>query len=232
MNCDYTILRDLLQVDVYFKYVIIFTNELWTQCVIRGKLSFPQCHILMEDFMKKILTAAAACLAALLLFSCGSEPTSASIQAEKDGVPVWVYEGKKDKNGLYAVGAGKLSNDINSRKMAVAQARLELAQSVEVSVKGITQTFVDDQGADGDRQFLSAMTENAALATESVLNGTEQADLYKAKDGTIYVLMFLPKNTFVTELTKKASAFERTSSAEFTEQKMAEAYDKYFSNFN
>ena len=86
------------------------------------------------------------CAAVCLLLNCGSKPTSASKQAEKDGVPVWVYGGRKDNTGLYAVGAGKLSNDITSRKMAVAQARLELAQSVEVSVKGITQTLVDDQG--------------------------------------------------------------------------------------
>lgn len=179
--------------------------------------------------MKKSLYAVLMCAAVCLLLSCGSKPTSASKQAAKDGVPVWVYEGRKDNTGLYAVGAGKLSNDITSRKMAVAQARLELAQSVEVSVKGITQTLVDDQGAEGDRQFLAALSENAALTTEAILNGSEQADMFKASDGTIYVLMYLPKSTFVTELTKKASTFNRTSSAAYTEEKMAEAYEKYFS---
>ena len=180
--------------------------------------------------MKKSLYAVLMCAAVCLLLNCGSKPTSASKQAEKDGVPVWVYGGRKDNTGLYAVGAGKLSNDITSRKMAVAQARLELAQSVEVSVKGITQTLVDDQGAaEGDRQFLAALSENAALTTEAILNGSEQADMFKAGDGTIYVLMYLPKSTFVTELTKKASTFNRTSSAAYTEEKMAEAYEKYFS---
>lgn len=179
--------------------------------------------------MKKSLYAVLMCAAVCLLLNCGSKPTSASKQAEKDGVPVWVYEGRKDNTELYAVGAGKLSNDITSRKMAVAQARLELAQSVEVSVKGITQTLVDDQGAEDDRQFLAALSENAALTTEAILNGSEQADMFKAGDGTIYVLMYLPKSTFVTELTKKASTFNRTSSAAYTEEKMAEAYEKYFS---
>lgn len=182
--------------------------------------------------MNKIVVFISVLLAGILFFSCGSEPTSAAVQAERDGVPTWVYEGKKDNNGLYAVGAGKLSNDVTSKKMAVAQARLELAQSVEVSVKGITQTLVDDQGAEDDRQYLAALSENAALTTEAILNGSEQADLYKADDGTIYVLMFLPKSTFVTELTKKASTFNRTSSAAYTEEKMAEAYEKYFSNNN
>ena len=182
--------------------------------------------------MKKILTLALCAAASLLIFSCGSTPTSAAQQAAKDGVPTWVYEGKKASDGIYAVGAGKLSNDINSLKMAKAQARTELASSVSVQIKGVTQTYVDDQGADGDRQALAAFTENAALVTEAVLNGTEQADMYKADDGAIYVLMFLPKSTFVKELATNATAFSRTSSAEYTEQKMAEAYDKYFANLD
>ncbi len=182
--------------------------------------------------MKKISALFLATAASFLLFSCGStqETTSAAEQAAKDGVPAWVYEGKKDDTGIYAVGAGKLSNDITSQKMARAQARLELAQEVEVQVKGVTQTLIDDQGAEGDRQYLAALTENAALVTESVLNGSEQADMYKGDDGTIYVLMYLPKSTFVTELTKQANSFNRTSSAAYTEEKMAEAYEKYFAS--
>lgn len=75
------------------------------------------------------------------------------------------------------------------------------------------------RGAEGDRQFLAALSENAALTTEAILNGSEQADMFKAGDGTIYVLMYLPKSTFVTELTKKASTFNRTSSAASTQKK-------------
>ncbi len=184
--------------------------------------------------MKKTLIGILACSLVFMLSGCGSKPTSAAVQAEQDGVPAWVYEGKKDNSGIYAVGAGKLSNDITSQKMAKAQARLELANEVQVQVKGVTQTYIDDQGADGDRQYLAALTENALLNTEAILNGSEQADMFKAKDGTIYVLMFLPKSTFVTELAKQAEEtakkFNRTSSAEYTEAKMAEAYEKYFSN--
>ncbi len=176
--------------------------------------------------MLTVLTAVVS-----MFISCGSQPTAAAQQAEKEGKPAWVYEGRKDNAGLYAVGAGKLSNDFTSHKMATAQARLELAQAVETTVKGVTQTLVDDQGADGDRQYLAALTENALQSTEAVLNGTQQVDMYKDKDGTIYVLMLLPKSTFVTELTKKAAEtpYNRTSSAVYTEEKMAEAYEKYFS---
>ena len=97
--------------------------------------------------MKKILTVILFAFSAIF-FSCGSKQTTAAQQAIEDGVPTWVYEGKKDNSGIYAVGAGKLSNDITSQKMAKAQARLELAQEVQVQVKGVTQTFVDDQGAE------------------------------------------------------------------------------------
>ena len=117
--------------------------------------------------------------------------------------------------------------------MAKAQARLELAKEVEVTVKGVTQTLVDDQGATGDRTYLAALTENALETTNAILNGSEQVDYFKSNDGTVYVLMILPKKTFVTELATKANqaraSFSPTSSAEYTEEKMAEAYEKYFS---
>ncbi len=203
-----------------------YLTNIYTSAIIATNKS----EISTEDFMKKILMATLSVFALFAFFSCGSKPTAAATQAEKEGIPTWVYEGKKDSTGIYAVGAGKLSNDINSQKMAKAQARLELAQSVEVQVKGITQTLIDDQGADDDRQALAALSENAALTTEAILNGSEQVDMFKANDKTIYVLMYLPKSTFVTELTKKANSFNRTSSAAYTEQKMAEAYEKYFAN--
>ncbi|MBP5283877.1 MAG: LPP20 family lipoprotein [Treponema sp.] len=188
--------------------------------------------------MKKLLTLAVIAITGFMFMSCGStDTTSAAAQAADLNLPEWVLAGRKDDKGIYAVGSGKLSNLVNSQKMAIAQGRLELAATTKTSVQGITQTLVDDQGAEGDRQDLEALTENALLKVDNILVGSEKVDQYVAKDGTVYVLMFLPKETFLTELNKslaetKAKSFNRTSSAAYTEAKMAEAYEKYFANNN
>jgi len=185
--------------------------------------------------MKKILTAAMIVIAGFMFASCGStEQTTAASQAEQLNLPSWVLEGKRDNTGIYAVGSGKLSNLVTSQKMAMAQGRLELANMTKTSVQGVTQTLVDDQGADGDRQYLAALSENALLKVDTFLVGSEKVDQFIGNDGTVYVLMFLPKSTFLTELNKvneeTAKSFNRTSSAAYTEAKMEEAYEKYFSN--
>ena len=185
--------------------------------------------------MKKILTSLVAVLALIMVTSCSSskQPTTAASQAEELNLPTWVLEGKRDNTGIYAVGSGKLSNLTNSLKMAKAQARVELATTVKANVQAVTQTLVDDQGAQGDRQDLEALTENALIRVDTVLQGSEQVDQYIAKDGAVYVLMYLPYSTLVTELNKNLeeskTTFSRTSSAAYTEEKMAEAYEKYFS---
>ena len=185
--------------------------------------------------MKKIISVILSLSFTLLIFSCGStkEVTSAAIQAEKDGVPTWVYEGRRDSKGIYATVAGKLSNLTNSLKMARAQARLELANTVKIGVEGVTQTLVDDQGSDKDRQNLEALTEHALFKTDTILQGSEQVDYFQDKDGTVYVLMFLPYSTMVTELNKNletSKSFVRDSTAAYTEEKMAEAYEKFFAD--
>lgn len=182
--------------------------------------------------MKKLLTAAMIVIAGFMFASCGSTETTAASQAAELNLPSWVLEGKRDNTGIYAVGTGKLSNLVTSQKMAMAQGRLELANMTKTSVQGVTQTLVDDQGADGDRQYLAALTENALLKVDTILVGSEKVDQYIGSDGTVYVLMFLPKSTFLTELNKvnaeTAKTFNRTSSAAYTEAKMEEAYEKYF----
>ena len=181
--------------------------------------------------MKKITGAVFALATALMLMSCGSskEVTSAAILAEKDGVPTWVYEGKRDDTGLYAVGSGKMSNLNNSLKMARAEGRVELSRELKSEIQSVLQTYVDDKGDDKNRQALTGMTDTALLKTDNILNGSQQVDYFQTKDGTVYVLMYLPYNAVIPELNKTVAEFTQDSTAAFTEAKMAEAYEKYFS---
>ena len=193
----------------------------------------------MKKTFGTIGMTAAVLLAVSLLASCGSskkaaeaapaEPTAASQQAARDGVPAWVYEGRRDETGLYAVGAGKLANKNNSLKMARAEARTELARELKINVEAATQTYIDDFGDNNNRQSLTGLVDTAVQRTDAMMAGSQQIDYFEDTDGTIYVLMYLPYNAVVPTLNESVSAeFKRDETAAFTEQKMAEAYEKYF----
>lgn len=186
--------------------------------------------------MKKTLGILAVVFVATLFASCGSDkkaaeaqPTSASVQAERDGVPAWVYEGRRDETGLYAVGSGKMSNKNNSLKMARAEARTEMARTLKVEVQSALQTYVDDTGDEKNRQSLTGMIDNAMQRTDTMMQGSQQVDYFEDKDGSVYVLMYLPYNAIVPTLNETVTEFNRDSTAAFTEAKMNEAYEKYFS---
>ncbi len=182
--------------------------------------------------MKKIIAVLAATASLFMLASCGStkkvETSEPAVKADRGGVPAWVFEGKKDSTGLYAVGAGKMSNLQNSLKLARAEARVELARELKVEVQSVLQTYVDDTGSDTARQNLSGMQDSALLKTDAMLQGSQQVDYYQDKDDTVYVLMYLPYEATLPVLNETVANFTRDPTAAFTEAKMAEAYDKYF----
>lgn len=181
--------------------------------------------------MKKIFGAIALTLAGLLLASCGStkETTAAATQAAEDGYPDWVYEGRRDSTGIYAVGSGKLANIQNSLTMARANGRAELARTLKTQVQDVLQTYVSDTGSDENRDSLTGLIDNTLQKTDAVLEGSEQVDRFTAKDGTIYVLMYLPYESAIKALNEEASSYTGKPEAIITELKMEEAYEKYFS---
>ncbi len=184
--------------------------------------------------MKKIFGAVAFSLiafATIPLISCGST-TEAAKQAEQEGYPDWVYEGRRDATGIYAVGSGKMSNIQNSLTMARSNGRTELARTLKTQVQDVLQTYVSDTGSDENRDALSGLVDNTLQKTDAVLQGSQQVDRYQAKDGTIYVLMYLPYESAVTELNKITSDYTGKPESIITEAKMNEAYEKYFSTKN
>ena len=184
--------------------------------------------------MKKILATVAALVATFALVSCGTTNSkvnsgdSAAKQAKEDGYPEWVYVGKKDDTGIYAVGAGKLANIVNSHKMAVSEARTELARTLKVQVQDVLQTYTSDLGSDQNRDALSGLIDNTLQKTEAVLQGSQQVNRFNASDGTVYVLMYLPYESALSKLNTSVAEYTGKAEAVITDARMREAYEKYF----
>lgn len=181
--------------------------------------------------MKKIVAAVAALAAVFALASCGStsgKGGSGAAQAKQEGYPEWVYMGRTDDTGIYAVGAGKLANLVNSHKMAVSEGRTELARTLRVQVQDVLQTYTSDLGSEQNRDALTGLIDNTLQKTDAVLQGSQQIDRFNASDGTVYVLMYLPYESTVSSLNSAVSDYTGKTEAVITDARMREAYEKYF----
>lgn len=189
--------------------------------------------------MKKTLLIISCVLAAFFATSCGSteQTNTAAEQAAlssvegADGVqrPAWVLTGKKDNTGIYAVGSGKMSSDQNSLKLARANGRAELGRTVASATKSVLRSYTQDTG--NEKDVLNYLEEVLEIKSANILSGSEQVDMWKAKDGTIFVLMFVPYKAVlpeVAEISKQISDFTQDAKTILTEVKAQTAFDKYF----
>lgn len=188
--------------------------------------------------MKKMSIIVALCTAAVILTSCGStkeaaaanEETAASKVAKVIGAegverPAWVMEGKKAADGIYAVGAAKMSTTQNSLKAARVNGRAELANTVQISLKGATTTYAEDTGIPADT--LNYMEEAIVQKTDQILQGSTQADYWVGQDSTVYVLMYLPYESIVPQVNQVVKEYAADKKSEITTEKVAAAVEKY-----
>lgn len=131
--------------------------------------------------MKKFLVILLA-ISAVMLVSCASN----KIGGEK--VPTWVItEPASDAEFIYASGSGKHSDFDIAYKMAKADAMNNLAKKIGLNVNDTVQTTVTS-GGDNSRKY----EENAIQTTDVVIKMADVKDYYERKDGTVYILMYMP----------------------------------------
>lgn len=173
--------------------------------------------------MKKALFVVFAA-ASLFLVGCASNKVDHGKVDEK--LPEWVMEEPKSPDGVYATGVGKMADLVTSKKMAQADALNNLARKVNTVVKDVTQTMVSSS----ETHSIKGFEENAQQVAEATLSGYEQKDYYIAKDDTVYVLLFIPYESQVSQLNKLAEEYEIPTEYLVSQAKMQEAYERLFKN--
>ncbi|MGD1820648.1 MAG: LPP20 family lipoprotein [Pleomorphochaeta sp.] len=111
--------------------------------------------------MKKILIIV---LSFLMLISCVTKSPYITEHPEftEDGAPYWTVLTPLDTWRYYGVGMGNLSNAINSKMRAEAQARDEIARQVSVLINTAVKNYTNDAGFSNNTQELLAF-ENISL---------------------------------------------------------------------
>ena len=177
--------------------------------------------------MKKIILLCG--IFAILLISCGSKKAADEVPATvgKEGVsmPQWVMSGLESDDGIYAVGAAKMSNKVNSVTAARTNGRAELLRTVQTTLKTAVTTYAEDTGVAS--QTLNYMEAATVERAAGVLNGSQQKDYWMDEDGTVYVLMYLPFESLAIEANDIIDEYVTDAKTKITEEKVAAALKKY-----
>lgn len=156
---------------------------------------------------KKILLIAVT----LILGACTSSQPSVQQSINNNGVyvaqpqnmlgnlPTWVLspyvEGAQSAVGMVVVGR---SGTANARNKAIAKARVELANQMEIKVQAMTKDYLNVVG-EGDNEIVeSVFSQVSKQVSQQTLSGSRQIDMFMTSDKELYVLMAVPNKVVET----------------------------------
>jgi hypothetical protein len=161
---------------------------------------------------KTLTSLAVAGLVATVITGCGVGEAKPAAQQEPDFrckkenvlAPKWTctpfVDGAIAEVGVApktAAGPGM------QRRMALANARSNLAQQIETQVKDKVESFTRTTGMGGNETVDAVATAVSKQVAKVTLKGSKQVDAWEAPSGTLYVLVAVPEKS-VNEAAKEA----------------------------
>jgi len=160
------------------------------------------------NILKGLTSIAVAGLVATVITGCGEQPQP---NQEVQGCTI---EGAKAKQWVCSPVVDGAIADIGSaprssagigfqRRVALANARSNLAQQIESKVKDKVETFTRATGI-GEGESVDAVATSVSKQVAKVtLRGSKQVDSWQSPSGTLYLLVAVPEKT-VNESAKQA----------------------------
>lgn len=182
--------------------------------------------------MKKALLVIS--MIALLVFASCSSTETTEVAADPNAMPEWVYTDMSTQDVHYAVGYGKMSNQMNSIKRAQSEARNAIAEWVNISVEEIITTYTNDAGSDANRQAMDAFETLSKQTATAVLSGAKQENMWIDEEGGVYILMSIPVENVASQFYGAAeeaiaeTPFVKNEAAAEANSMMNDAIAKYF----
>ena len=109
--------------------------------------------------MKMMKTVILLAIVALFAFGCASTP-------QKSDYPDFFINPPVAEDGIYGVGAAKLSNASMAQQAAIGRARTSIAFSLEASVKAAMTDYYQEAGVDGNTQAIAFLEQISRQVTE------------------------------------------------------------------
>ena len=170
--------------------------------------------------MKKILITFLVVLIVLLAVSC------ATVQSD---LPWFVPDRPVAIDAIYGVGFGKLSALDLSITAAELNARADIANHVDTTIKQAIIQYAQEAGVDDSTQTIKYFEKITLQITNQTLSGMTTKRVDPMKDGSVWVLMEYRKESLITSFEEVAKEFERNDDSDFAEFKADQALT-YLSN--
>lgn len=186
--------------------------------------------------MKKITNMRNTILVGLLVLSaasCRSKKEEKPVDAPKGEVKVEVLcSGPNyftDKDFFRANSVGESPNQANSKRMALSNARLELAGQIEVTLKAVIDNYFNDVNSSGKQEFIGKYEGLSREVINQSITGTKTIceELTKTANGNYktYVAIELNNDALINTLSKRISADERLK-VDYNYEKFKETFNK------
>lgn len=167
--------------------------------------------------MKKILLI--ACCAALTCASCSSSKKASKSQVPagmvEEVIPLSGPQYRSDAEYYRAVQNGVSTERSMAQKIAMQNARQELAAAVKADLAQVTENYARSQHMEANKGYQSQMTEMAYTVVDQQLAnvGVVAEKLYRETDGSFryYVCLEMSKDALANQL---SNALDSAQSAE------------------
>ena len=154
-------------------------------------------------------------------------------------VPEWILSDDCedfDPDYYYAYGSAKYKSLKNSMKAAKLNAKAELARQIGESINAFTSDFSEEAGEMDDTQALQMFQDyQSSIVKDQKLEDVKQVDFWKDTDGTVYILVRMPKAVIekqvqeIVDKVKDSKEFKKSAGAAEAEKRVDALVDKYFS---
>jgi hypothetical protein len=158
---------------------------------------------------------------------------SKKINANKgDAQVVMPFTGKKyqtDKNHFRAVQSGTSPDLSTAKKMALMNAKTEMAGNIQTLIKAVTENYTNQRSIADKQEFENKFEENARAVVNQTLNNVVTVDekVFKAKDGkyTYWIGIEMNKDGVVDGLYDRISK-DRKLQLDFDKYRFQKIFDE------
>ena len=164
--------------------------------------------------MRKIRTIIGVAVLALGLVACGSSKKLQSVESASTevAVPLSGKEYRSDKDYFRASQSGKSPDLATAKKIALQNAKTELAGNIQTTVKAVTDNYTNQRTVGDKQAFENKFEENARTVINQALNDVKiiGEKTFKEADGkiTYYIALEMSKEPVANSIADRISKDE------------------------
>ncbi|MDR0833395.1 MAG: hypothetical protein LBN93_04310 [Candidatus Symbiothrix sp.] len=179
--------------------------------------------------MKKILvlTAIAVC-AGVMVTGCKSKKVAVEQGATEVVVPFADKEYRSTKDFFRATQSGISPNLATAKKIALTNAKTELASNVQTTVKTVTEAYTNQRSVADKQEFENKFEENAILVVNQSLNDVKIIGdkVFQNKNNyTYYIAIEMSKEIIANKIADRISKDSKLQ-LDFDKQQFKKVFDE------